>query len=244
MSNGLHRELALAYDPELRGLIRGGRDKSAIRFAGDFDYMRECSYHKQYDTKSWKSRCRKQHRGEKHFHTALEKENSELAEAERGTKDIFEIARTHSGWVKIDIRDNDEWEEGIDPLLKQKRVECLGNWWRCLCCPVRTIRMILRAPPEMSGELRDLAFDFFCFRQRAWCWTKKYRSCDEPRQSILGEKWMQVGANEIKAKLHGEYRRKGKLSKYSDSNLRSLFEPSKERFPIRKRYSTHRKKLA
>lgn len=145
--NGLHRELVLACDPEFRDLIRSGRNKNAIVFAGDFNYERDLYYHYQHDRKSWKSRSKKRHQWEKHFHTAAEEKNARLADREceeRRANEVYEILKAHSEWVKFDIRNNAKWEYGIDFLLRKKRVERLETEAlksaRVWSYPVRTIR--------------------------------------------------------------------------------------------------------
>lgn len=137
---GLHRELALACEERFLKYIRTGRGKRAIMYAGNYDDSREINYHYQYDKKSWKSRCRKRHQWEKHFHTAYEIGNANLVNKERTAEEIYRIVQGHFEWLKIDIRNNPEWEAGIDWLIEKKKIECLENWNAPWKYPVRTIR--------------------------------------------------------------------------------------------------------
>lgn len=149
-NGGLHRELVISCDPEYRPYIRARRRKNAIKYAGNFDYSRENSYHRQHDKKSWKSRCRKRHQWEKHFHTVYEFENAYLVNEEHAAKEIYQIVQEHSDWVKFDIRNNPEWEAGIDWLIGKKKIECRENRNYPWEYPVRTIRAL--QPPVSSDD--------------------------------------------------------------------------------------------
>lgn len=194
---GLYHELILTCDPEHRPYIRARRRKNAIKYAGDFDYSRENSYHRQHDKKSWKSRCRKRHQWEKHFHSAYEIGNAYLENKERAAEEIYRIVQKHFDWVKFDIRDNPEWEAGIDWLIGKKKIECRESRNYPWNYPVRTIRA-LQQPVSTDDEFLDtfnqkkysqMARGWHCFSRQCPEWkevdvfldvktTKEYRSSD------------------------------------------------------------------
>lgn len=194
---GLFRELIISCDPEHRPYIRARRRKNGIEYAGNYADYRDGWYHKQYDTKSWKSRCRKRHQWEKHFHTAYEIENANLLNKEHAAEKIYRIVQEHSGWIKIDIRDNPEWRDGIAWLGEKKKIECREDWKYPWSYPVRNIRA-LQQPTSSEDDFLDtfnqkkysqMARGWHCFPRQSPEWkevdafldvktTKEYRSSD------------------------------------------------------------------
>lgn len=155
---GFHAELSCCYDEETAWLIRGRRGKWSLQDAWLFSYERKsiCRVFK----KSWKDRCRKQHQWEKHFQTDWER--TYLAYNCRQYKKsdrLLTFLRTFPDWVKIDIRDNEEWKRGIDQLIEQKKIECREESFN-LCYlsdyPIRTVRFIHAVPSPDEDEYNDL----------------------------------------------------------------------------------------
>ena len=150
---GFRAELALSCDEEYIRLIRGRRRTQQLRDNASFICFSEKNRSKK--SKSWKARCRKRHQWEKH--RAEEDVRSYYTKKDRfkAAHTLWSFLQSFPSWVKLDIRNNPEWEYGVEILIDQKKIECVEKNKTPFLpynYPVLTVRILEKAPVAKDAE--------------------------------------------------------------------------------------------